>query len=70
MLLQQEKSGFSEQVANTHSNRISELENSPKKLDKVLPKPPKEEERIQLNNKKETSNQETDNGIVKKKGCC
>lgn len=71
MLLQQiEKSTLSENMnvdnkINTQSNRESEINNSPKKSEGVILKPPKEEEKIQLNNKNNT-----DDGTATKKGCC
>ena len=70
MLLQPaEKSNISENI-NTHSNRDSEMNNSPKKVVEgvvAAPKAPKEEERIKLNNKE--TEKPTDDG-QKKKGCC
>ena len=70
MLAANEKSNISENV-NTHSNRDSELNNSPKKSDAiVLPKPLKEDERIQLNNKPSSQETPGEEANIKKKNCC
>jgi hypothetical protein len=73
MLLQPvEKSNISENI-NTHSNRDSEINPSPKKIEVegvvAAPKPQKEEERIKLTSNKETL-QKTDDGEKKKTGGC
>lgn len=73
MLLQQvEKSSISDNMnnnnlVNTQSNRDSEINASPiKKPNNIILKPPKDEEKLQLNNKDNT----TDDGLIRKKGCC
>lgn len=73
LLKPDDKSNISENV-NTHSNRDSELNASPKKLEAdraiSVPKPPKEEERIKLTSNAQPSLTTPQEGETKKGGCC